>query len=303
MGKYPTSVGKAIEPMKSLIYYLMRVIGPLLPNSFYTNLLFLFNCIRLKRPFYVLDIKNPKTLNEKINFIKYFERNPLAPIVADKIAVRDYVEKKIGNQYLVPLIAVFDRPEQIDFSILPQQFVMKLNNGSGFNLICTDKSKLDQQQIIRNFTKAYQKDIYVASREWHYREIKPKILVEKMLGENINDYKIFCTKLRGPAFIQVDVDRFRSHKRNVYDLDWNLKQLEYVYSNSQDLIHKPKSLLEMIQLAKQLSSEFTLSRIDFYEVNEKIFFGEITLHPEGGVGPLDSYRSDLEIGQQIKIYK
>jgi hypothetical protein len=287
--------------MKILIYHLMRVFGPLLPNSLYTNLLFLFNCIRLKRPFYVLDIKHPKTLNEKINFIKYFERNPLAPIVADKIIVRDYVEKKIGTKYLVPLVAVFDRPEQIDFSILPQQFVMKLNNGSGFNLICTDKSKLDQKQIIRNFSKAYHKDIYVASREWQYKEIKPRILVEKMLGANIYDYKIFCEQKSGPIFIQVDADRFHAHKRNIYDLNWNMKEMDYVYPKSKNKIQKPKQLKKMFDLAKNLSQEFSLSRIDFYVVNDKIFFGEITLHPEGGVGPFDSYRSDLEIGQLIKL--
>lgn len=287
--------------MKSLIYYLMRVIGPLLPNSFYTNLLFLFNCIRLKRPFYVLDIKNPKTLNEKINFIKYFERNPLAPIIADKIAVRDYVKKQIGAQYLVPLIAVFDRPEQIDFSILPQQFVMKLNNGSGFNLICTDKSKLDHKQIIRNFSKAYQKDIYVASREWQYKEIKPRILVEKLLAFNILDYKFFCTKENGPLMVQVDVDRFTRHRRDLYDLNWKRLPYKIRYEHAEQLSPKPKKLDEMIHIAQVLSRDFSFCRIDLYEHQGKVYFGEITLHPGGGVEPLDSYRSDLEIGQLIKL--
>jgi hypothetical protein len=279
----------------------MKWVGPFMSNILYTNLLFLFNCIRLRQPFYWQNINQPNTLNEKINNIKFLDRNPLAPIVADKWAVREFIREKIGEEYLVPILAVFDSPEQIDFSILPDKFVMKLNNGSGYNLICSDKSALVENVIRRNFRKAFNKDIYVASREWHYKLIQPKIIVEKLLGDNIIDYKIFCDGEKGPIFIQIDVDRFISHKRNLYNTNWELLDISYVYPQSEKKISSPVNLDKMLELARKLSLDFKLSRIDFYEEKGKIYFGEITLHPEGGVGPMDSFRSDLKLGELISF--
>lgn len=287
--------------MKNFIYQMMKLINPFLSNSLYTNLLFLFNCIRLRQPFYWQDIHQPKTLNEKINYIKYKDRNPLAPLVADKLAVREYIKEKIGEEYLVPLLAVLDSPEQIDFSVLPDQFVMKLNNGSGYNLICTDKSALDERAVIRNFQEAFQKDIYVASREWHYRLIPPKIIVEQLLAYNLMDYKFFCSKKSGPFAVQVDEGRFTNHKRDLYDPNWQKLPYRIRYKNTDNLIQKPGNLKQMLSIASKLSEDFVFCRVDLYEHEGRVYFGEITLHPGGGVEPLDSYRSDLSMGEFILV--
>lgn len=289
--------------MKNFIYQVMKWLNPLLSNSLYANLLFLFNCIRLRQPYYWLVIHQPKTLNEKINYIKYKNRNSLAPLVADKLAVREYIKEKIGEEYLVPLLAVFDSPEQIDFTVLPDQFVMKLNNGSGYNLICTDKSALDEQLVIRNFQEAFRKDIYVASREWHYRLIQPKIIVEQLLAYNLMDYKIFCSKKSGPFAVQVDEGRFTNHQRDLYDPNWRKLPYRIRYKNTDNLVQKPVNFKEMLSIASKLAENFVFCRVDLYEHEGRTYFGEITLHPGGGVEPLDSYQSDLKMGEFISLHQ
>jgi hypothetical protein len=283
--------------LKNLIYEFIRFLGPIIPNIIYSNLLFLYNCLRLKKPYYWLNINRPRTLNEHICAIKFYERNPLAVEVADKIAVREFVNNLIGNQFLIPLITVFDSPEAIDFTKLPDKFVMKLNNGSGYNLICNDKNQIDQEAWKLTFKKAFERDFYISSREWHYREIKPKILVETFMGSNIKDYKFFCDKAKGPILVQLDVDRYFDHRRNIYDTNWNLLPVSYVYPNTKSTQARPKHFELMLNLSKTISTHFSFSRVDFYEIDDQVYFGEITLHPEGGAGPFDSFHSDYYIGQ------
>lgn len=286
--------------INSILYQFIKSFGWVFPNSVYSNLLFLVNCTRLRKPFYFIKTKRPKTFNEKINYIKFNVKNPISSIVADKHAVRKYISHKIGAEYLIPIIQVYERAEAINLDELPNKFVMKLNNGSGFNLICTNKTHLNVHQIKSNFRKAIKTDVYLLSREWHYRAIHPKIIVEELIGENIHDYKFFCNQ-NGPFMIQVDIDRFTNHKRNLYDLNWNLMPIQIRYENASETILKPSRLNEMIEIAKTLSSEFLFSRIDLYQVRDKVLFGEITLHPGGGVEPFDSYNSDLMMGKFINL--
>lgn len=246
-----------------------------------------------------MNILNPKSFNEKINWIKFEVRNPLSTTVADKYTVRDYVKSKVGESYLIPLHGAYNRIEDIDFRRLPSEFVIKYNSGSGFNYICNDLSNLVIEDVKSFFTNASKVDIYSYSREWHYRHIKPKILVEHFLGANIKDYKFHCNRDTGPFCIQVDSDRFSSHKRNLYDLNWKLMNLEYVYPNSPMLDEKPINLELMVHLACELSRDFIYSRIDFYEIDGRIYFGEITLHPEGGLGPFRNYDEDLFFGSLV----
>jgi hypothetical protein len=286
--------------IKSLLYKVIKIFDPIIPNVVYNNILFLINCVRLRKSYYFLKLRQPKTFNEKISYIKFNIKNPLSPIVADKYLVRDYVSNKIGEAYLIPLIKVFEKVDEINFSELPNKFVIKLNNGSGFNLICFNKSKLDINQIMSNYRKAMKTDVYLLSREWHYNIINPKIIIEELIGENIHDYKFFCDH-NGPFMIQVDIDRFTCHKRNLYDLEWNLMPIRIRYENASETVAKPSKLNEMIKIAKTLSSDFVFSRIDLYQVKNKVLFGEITLHPGGGVEPFDSYDSDLKMGELIDL--
>lgn len=286
--------------MKSVLYLFLRLFNPFLSNSLYSNLLFRFNSIRLKRPYYRLNINHPRTFTEKINYIKFNIRNPLSPMVSDKLAVRDYVSQKIGNEYLVPLLKVFDRPEDIDLTEIDTDCILKMNNGSGGNLIVKKDSGLTNEAVIEFFKKIFDKDIFLYSREWHYKEVKPKILVEKLISDNLNDYKFFCTA-QGPFAVQVDVDRFINHKRNLYDPDWKLLPWKIRYENAADPVPRPENLEQMIEISKKLCSDFEFSRIDLYDYRGKVRFGEITLHPGGGAEPFDSRESDLEMGKFIKL--
>ncbi len=286
--------------MKKLLYSLNRLFGTLIPDILFVNLLFLFNCIRFKSEFYFLNYRNPRTFNEKVNRIKFFQRNKLSVIVADKLEVRKFVAERIGSQFLIPLLAVFNNPAEIDFKELPTNFIIKLNNGSGFNLINRESHKLDLEFTRKFFENAFNHDIYSLSREWHYKEIEPKILVEKLLEENITDYKFFCNK-NGPFLIQVDSDRFQQHKRNFYNLNWEKQDIQFVYSNTQNIHELPSNLGLMIDLAKSLSQDFPFCRVDLYVLGDKIYFGEITLHPEGGVGPFKNIHQDFELGKSILI--
>lgn len=278
----------------------MRVLNPMMSNSLYSKLLFRYNAYRLKRPYYSLNIKQPKTFNEKICYIKFNERNLLAPIVADKYAVRKYVEDKIGAEYLIPLIKTYDSPSEINITDFKEDVILKLNTGSGGNFLLTRDANVSNEEIRKYFEAYFKTDFYLLSREWHYKEIKPKLVVEELIGDNPNDYKFFCNQ-EGPFAIQVDSDRYIDHKRNLYDLEWNLLPQTLSHGNIAEDVPKPKFLNKMIELATILSKDFTFSRIDFYEVKDEIWFGEITMHPEGGAGPFDSYESDLKFGNFVSI--
>lgn len=286
--------------LKTALLLFNKYFGFLLTNSVYSNLLFWFNNKRLGKRFYKLNLDVPKTFNEKISWIKFNIQNPLSVKVADKFLVRSYVEQKISGQLLIPLIEVYDSPDLINFSALPNQFAMKLNNGSGYNLICRDKSKIDESAEIQKFKNAFYSDIFLMSREWHYKRIETKIIVEELLDGDLLDYKFFCNS-GGPFLIQVDVDRFTNHRRNIYDLSWKLMPYKIRYNNTSSVIPPPKNLEVMIEIARELSSHFIFSRIDLYEHNNKVYFGEITLHPGGGVEPFESYQQDLAMGEFIHL--
>lgn len=286
--------------IKSLLFFGAKILTPLLSNDSYTKLLFRFNCWRTRRPYYRLDLKKPKTFNEKVSFIKFNQRHPLATIVADKYRVREFVSERIGEQYLIPLLAMFDSPNKLTLAGIEGDFIIKMNTGSGNNIIVKDGQTVNIEAIKRSFQKYFNTDTFISSREWHYKQMPPRILVEKLLGDNIVDYKFFCNK-NGPFAIQIDVDRYIDHKRNIYDVDWNLLPIKIRYENSEKRIEKPKKLEQMLAIAKKLSEGFTFSRIDLYELDGRIWFGEITMHPGGGAEPFDSRESDVLLGRYIDL--
>ncbi|RMD94614.1 MAG: hypothetical protein D6814_14295, partial [Calditrichaeota bacterium] len=202
--------------IRDILYHFSKWSYPFVSDELFNNALFYYNCKRLGKPFYRQNLRNPKTFNEKISWIKFHQRHPLAPLVADKIRVKEYVAEKIGPEYVIPTLEVFDRPEAIEVSGLPDKFILKLNTGSGQNLICLDKANFDRKKAISFFKKAFRINPFYLSREWHYRFIKPAILVEPLIGENVTEYKVFSIK-GDPFVIQVDTDRFYGHKRNFFD--------------------------------------------------------------------------------------
>lgn len=229
-----------------------------------------------------LNLNAPKTYNEKLQWLKLYDRRTEYVTMVDKYLVKEYVADIIGEKYLIPTIGVWEHADDIDFATLPNQFVLKCNHNSGVGMcICTDKERLDYEKVRWDLKKGLEQNYYLNGREWPYKDVKRKILAEPYLtdesGYELKDYKIFCFD-GNPKMIQVDFDRFIGHKRNLYDLDWNLIKAEIKFQNGWDTqIEKPAVLDELLKLASRLSKGYPHIRTDFYVIGKQIYFGELTL--------------------------
>ncbi|MDO6598082.1 ATP-grasp fold amidoligase family protein [Oceanihabitans sp. 2_MG-2023] len=232
-----------------------------------------------------LNLENPIEFNAKIEWYKVFYRPKILTLLADKHAVRSYVEKKIGAQYLNELYAVYDNVNNIDFNKLPNKFVVKANHTNNHNLIVTNKNKLDTKKAKNLFNKWLSKNQYYRKgQEWAYKDIKPKIIIEKFLKENnknsLVDYKFYCFNGK-PKFIDVHIDRDEDHKQGCFDLEFNIlpfgKSKNYKSISSD--IEKPSNLQEMAMLSEKLADKLPFVRVDFYSINGKSIFGEMTFYP------------------------
>ena len=278
--------------LKTIWYFLCRHLFVFLSNKQFHLFTRWIHSKRLGFPYYKLSIDKPQTFNEHLFNIKLFERPSIGQRVADKISVRDYIEEKIGPDYLIPIIEVYDSVDHVSFDHLPSQFALKTNHGSGWNLIVKDKNQINWKKSKRKLKSWLKKNAYYLSREWQYKDIHPKLICEHLLAYEIKDYKIYCFKGE-PKAIQVDTDRFSGHRRNIYDADWNLLDFQFIYKNTDKSIKKPSKLDEMLKIASKIASELRFCRVDLYEHEGKIYFGEITLHPEGGNGFFKTYHQDL----------
>lgn len=255
-----------------------------------------------------LNVRNPETLNEKLQWLKFNYRFPLQSIVSDKLLVRDYVKEKIGEKYLIPLLGSWKEYSDIDFSALPNQFVLKCNHDSGGLVVCTDKEKLNHEEAKRKIEKSLKSNFFYIGREYQYRNIKPMIICEKFISDNGKvpmDYKVYCFNGK-PDVILVCRDRFskNTHRASYlfFDQKWNFQPLDKGDENLQDVdIPKPENLDEMIEIAKKLSEDFVFARIDLYNIKGKIYFGEITLSPNSGFDPDIKYETDLMFGKKLEI--
>lgn len=250
-----------------------------------------------------LNLDHPATFNEKLNWLKLYDRKPEYTNMADKYAVREIVKRKIGEQYLIPLLGVYDSPNEIDYSNLPEQFVLKCTHDSGSVIICKNKDLIDKNAIIDALNKSCKTNYYWGSREWVYKNIKPRVIAEKLMvdesGKELKDYKIYNFNGK-PYLIQVDFGRFTNHQRNLYDLEWNYipEQIEYP-TNENVKIQKPKKLDEMLRLASILSEGIPNLRTDFYSINNNIYFGELTFYQEAGFAHFTSDAFALLLGNKI----
>ena len=260
---------------------------------------------------YALDIDNPKTLNEKIQWLKLHNRQPQSTDWADKYKVRDYIRELFGETCLIPLLAAADDPAEIDFEALRPPFIIKPNHLSGNLKIVRDKTGMYWPSVVKESRSWLKQNLYHTGREWQYKNIPPKIIVEQLLTDedgNIPlDYKFHC--LHGEiAAIQVDIDRETDHRRNFYDREW--KQLPFiwsVYAGDEPLwphgrdIEEPAVLAEMIEMTEKLASRFDYIRIDWYAVADRIYFGEVTFHPGGGYEPIRPLEWDEKFGAMLKL--
>lgn len=251
-----------------------------------------------------LDWKNPTTFQEKLQWLKLNHRTELQTQCADKIAVRDYVTDKIGEQYLIPQLQILDNAKELNPEKLPEiPFIIKCNHNSGGYTIVRDKNNIDWEKECLKFANLLKQNYYYQSREWQYKNIQPRIIIEQLLLDENNsipeDFKIYC--FNGEArFIQVDMDRQTNHSRNFYDTTWNLLPYELIYIKGGS-VRKPKKLNLMLNLANKLSKAFPFARVDFYSIKEDVFFGEITFQPESGLSTFNEEKYDAELGTYLSL--
>lgn len=250
----------------------------------------------------ILNLKNPKYVGEKIQWIKLNGNLHKYGKYVDKYKVRQFVEKTIGNEYLPKLYGVYNDTSEIDFNKLPNQFVLKMTNGSGGNIICRDKSNLNIMNTLDKLNRWQKEKFYKYTKEMQYKNVESRIICEEYLEDetgSLRDYKFHCSKSK-IHMIEIHTDRFTNHKENYYDSEWN--ELDVICKlDKVDYIPKPDNLEEMKELAIRLSENLPYVRVDFYRVNNKIYFGELTFTPANGTDPMYPLIQDLKLGEVIDL--
>lgn len=252
------------------------------------------------------DLRNPKTFNEKLNWLKLYDRNMIYTIMVDKYEAKRYVADIIGEEYIVPTYGIWDRAEDIDFDSLPDKFVLKATHDSGRVIICRDKSTLDKDNAIREMRKSLRRNFYAVTREWPYKNVKPRIIAEQLLetldGSEIADYKVH--NFNGiPRIILVCRDRFNGvMTEDFYDTQWNhIDVRRPAHPNAMRLEDQPKTLEKMLELSQRLSEGIPFVRNDFYSINGKVYFGEMTFYPASGLVPFVPESYDLMFGEWLNL--
>jgi len=254
-----------------------------------------------------LDLEHPVSYNEKIQWLKLHDRKPEYTMMVDKYAVREYIGKTIGDEYSIPLVGgPWCRFEDIDFDKLPDQFVLKCNHDSGGLVICKDKSKLDKEAARKKIRKSLKRNFYWANREWPYKDVKPCIIAEQYMvddsGYELRDYKFFCFDGEPKAmFIATDRSSHVSTKFDFFDMDFNHLPFTNGHPCAEKTPDKPKCFDEMIRLAKILSQGIKQVRVDFYEINGRVYFGEMTFSHWSGMVPFKPEEWDYKFGEWIKL--
>ena len=254
-----------------------------------------------------LNLSNPQTFNEKIQWLKLYDRNPLYTKLVDKYEVRKYIKRKLGEQYLIPLVGgAWNSVEEIDFPNLPDQFVLKCTHDSGSVIICKDKKSFNIEAAKKKLKAAMDINIYYIGREWAYKDVPPRIIAEKYMtdesGDDLKDYKIFA--FDGiPKVIQVDFDRFKGqHRHNYYTTDWKYRDVQVLCpSDPLKQIERPKKLEEMLKLSSELSKGIPQVRTDFYYVNGQIYFGELIFYSNNGIAKFAQKDFAYELGSYINL--
>ena len=254
-----------------------------------------------------LNLKDPKTYREKTQWLKLYHRDPLYTLLSDKYAMRDYTAQKLGEGYTVPLLGVWDRFEDIDFDKLPDRFVLKCTHDSGSTTICSDKASFNRKKAGAHFKKCLRRNFYLMSREWGYKNIRPRIIAEQYLADDsgcgIKDYKFTCMNGE-PKYLFVCQNRGGEGGLQVDAYDMQLRHLplkEENFKNSPKPFSKPESFDRMLEICKTLAEPFPLIRIDLYEVHGKVYLGEFTFYPTGGLHKFNPEEWDEIFGSGITL--
>lgn len=254
-----------------------------------------------------LNLKNPKTFNEKLQWLKLYDRKDIYTKMVDKYEAKKYVSDILSEEYIIPTIGVYDSFDEIDFEKLPEQFVMKCTHDSGGLVICKDKKTFDIEKARNKITKCLKRNYYYFSREWPYKNVKPRIIIEKYMSDSkqkvLKDYKFYCFNgIPKYLYVSEGLDNHKTAKISFFDMDFNFAPFKRKdYEPFQEKPEKPVNFANMIELAKILSKDIKFLRVDFYEINNKIYFSELTFSPCAGYMPFDPEEYDYKLGQMINL--
>lgn len=254
-----------------------------------------------------LDLNNPQTFNEKLQWLKLYNRKDVYTKMVDKYEAKEYVGNIIGEEYIIPTIGIYNKFEDIDFDKLPNQFVMKCTHDSGGLVIVKDKSKLDIKSAKKKINKSLKRNYYLAGREWPYKNVKPRIIIEQYMEDKsgeLRDYKIYA--FNGKAeYLMLCFDRSKGQTKFIYfDRNWNIKKEfsnDGIKYGDNIKVEKPKSLDKMFKYAELLSKDIPFVRVDFYEVNGKLYFGELTFFPSSGFDNARTKECQNYLDNSLKI--
>lgn len=292
---------KYLKKPKLIIIYLMN------KNFFF----FLSDELFLKLKFklligYKLDLDNPQTFNEKLQWLKLYDRKDLYTKMVDKYEAKEYVKKIIGDEYIIKTYGVYDGYDEIDFDKLPNEFVMKPTHTSGDVYICTNKEEIDHKKLKKKVNKWLKRNYYMIHREWPYKNVKPRIIIEEYMedeeNEGLKDYKFFCFNEKF-AYSFVCSERATSLKFTFFDKNGKFMNFCQDGCPNDPNVKKPKNYDKMIQLAEILAKDTIEVRVDFYEINNKIYFGELTFFDAAGFGKFEPEEWDKKVGDMLVLPK
>ena len=295
------SLFKLLLQPKQLVYYIVCKYPKLIRNDEkYIKFLWKY------RMGYPLNLDNPRTYNEKLQWLKLYNRKPEYTVMVDKYLAKDYVASVIGNEYIIPTLGVWDNVEDIDFQSLPNQFVLKCTHDSGGLCICKDKSELDIFQVKKKLREALKKEFYWYGREWPYKNVRRRILAEQYMEDaethELRDYKFFCFD-GVPKFSFIATGRQSQVEPyfDFFDMEFNHLPFKHGHPHSPILPKKPKNYDLMKMLSQELSKGLPHVRVDWYEVNDKAYFGELTFFHHNGMVPFNPNEWDYKLGEMIKL--
>ncbi len=291
------------EPKRILLFLDSKGLFKWMPDKWYLKFFFKIN-MRKK-----LNLEYPYTYNEKIQWLKLYDRNPLYNKLVDKYEVKKYVADLIGYEYIIPSIDVYDKFEEIDFDKLPNQFVLKCTHDSGGLVICKDKNNFDKEMARKKIKKSLKNNYFYNGREWPYKNVKPRIIAEQYMKDDTNnfltDYKFFCFNGE-PKYLYVSegLDNHSTARMDFFDMDF--KPAEFYrpdYARLQHMPTKPTNFEKMKEISRKLSKDMSFVRVDLYEIDQKIYFSELTFSPCSGYMRIKPEEWDLKLGNMLNLPK
>lgn len=290
------------EPSNIILYLMNKNFFKWIPDEKYIKIKYRLQ-MRTK-----LNLENPQTFNEKLQWLKLYDRNPEYTKMVDKYEAKEYVGNIIGEEYIIPTLGVWDKFENIEFEKLPNQFVLKPTHTSGNIFICKNKEKIDYKKLKKMVRGWMKRKYYPIHREWPYKNIKPRIIAERYMqnknDEDLKDYKFFCFNGK-PKIILVCSERFSSNNmcETWFDENWNCLDIIEANHRINKKIKKPVNFSQMMEFSKKLSRSISFIRVDFYEIDSKIYFGELTFFPATGLEKFEPEKWNRRLGNMLELPK